>query len=350
MDSKNSGRKISKAKKGPAALWSFGKAKEAAKSRFALFPGGSGGFSKKIFSRGKAPLLLFLKGGALGLSAILPGVSGGTMAFILGLYRELIDEIAKIRAGHITLLPIFFRRGADSSPFPKLYNWSFLLPLAAGAALSLAAFAAAAPALIEANPLEFRSLIFGFVLASLFAPLKEMEKSFKTVSLLLASAAAHFSLFYFVGGIAEEGAAAAPPAAFLLWSAPAGLLAALALIIPGVSGAYLLILLGLYHPLLEAIRGFDLAALSLFAFGGIFGIVFAARGISRLLRLFFHEAMALICGLILGSLCAVWPFPGKSPLALLSFGPEQQSFFIWFGGAFALVLALTAARGLKKKP
>ena len=284
------------------------------------------------------------------------------MAFILGLYQKLINEIAKFRVRHAKVFLSFFSfRGSAISKalrfFLETYDWKFLMPLMAGAALSLAAFAAAAPPLIEARPLEFHSLIFGFVLASLFPLLKEMKKNFRVIALLLISFAAHFLFFYLTGSLAgeeEPRAGGLPPSSFF-WFAPAGFLAALAMIVPGLSGSYLLILMGLYRPFLEALNRWDFAAIACFAFGGVFGIFLMARWIKRLLESFFHESLAVIAGLILGSLYAVWPFPGESPFSVFSFwlffGPEQKIFFLWFGGAFAFILALGAAPGIfRKKP
>ena len=249
---------------------------------------------------GKQAPLLFLKGAALGISAVLPGLSGGTMAFVLGIYQKLIGEISKFQAGHarelfflpMLLFKLFFktRRAAAKRGLARLggiYEAGFWLPLLGGAALSLTMFAAFIPPLAKAHPLEFSSLVFGLVLASLAAPLKEMKKQAKTAFLFLASAAGAFLLFCWTGSFMEGDEALRLGGPLWIWLAPAGFLAAMAMMIPGLSGAYLLILLGLYHPMLEALRSLDPAALILFALGGIFGAAWMARWINALLKAFF---------------------------------------------------------------
>ena len=129
---------------------------------------------------------LFFKGMFMGLSIALPGISGGTMAFILGIYTKLIDEIAKFQVRDFKSPQTFFKK----------YDWLFLTPLLIGLICALVLFVFLAPPLITTFRFEFYSLIFGFVLASFYSPLKEVEKTLKTLVLFICFAFLSFGCFY----------------------------------------------------------------------------------------------------------------------------------------------------------
>ena len=246
----------------------------------------------------KEMVLLFVKGGVLGISAVLPGVSGGTAAFLLGLYEKLVHEISKIKPAHFLAFPF-----NKNHPLIKNYDWSFLLSLALGALASIVLFAFAASPFIKAWPEVFETLVFILVLISLYFPIRDIKRSQKILWLAGGSALVSFILFYTLKDMALF-----PKTDSFFWLFPAGALAGLALVVPGLSGSYLLVLFGLYESVLNTIKDFHILWLSLFAAGVFLGILLMARIMKSLLQNRFHETSGVIVGLILGSLCLLLPF------------------------------------------
>ena len=269
--------------------------------------------------------VLFFKGIFMGLSIMLPGISGGTMAFILGIYKKLIDEISRFHAGDFT----------SPRRFLKKYDWLFLTPLLTGGFFAVVLFVFLAPPLITAFQFEFYSLVFGFVLAGLYPPLKEVEKNRKTLIL--------FVFFAFVSVSCFVGTGATPfprEEVSLLWIFPAGALVSLALVVPGLSGSYLLILFGLYHSILKALRDLDLPVVSVFMAGAFLGLLLMARAMRFLLNRFPSETLSAVLGLVAGSLFVLQPFSGPAGgtgFFSSSLG-EKLTFLCWFSLSFCLTL------------
>ena len=238
----------------------------------------------------------FLQGAALGVSVIFPGLSAGTTAFLLGIYRKLVDEISKIQ---FTWLKASWNR---RHPVVQDLDGMFFIPLLSGACISLILFAWTAPALIQSYPKAFKMLVLGFVGG--FSALSLMDlywrKKLKDIYFFIASGLSMVLLFMVFRALP-------PPRSFFeiaapLALAPAGLSAGAALVLPGLSGAYLLALFGVYEDLLKALRDFDGVVLSLFILSAAAGAAAAAHLMSRLLKKYFYEVCASITGLILGSL------------------------------------------------
>ena len=272
--------------------------------------------------------VLFFKGVFMGLSLMLPGISAGTTAFILGIYKKLIDEISRFHAGDFTSL----RR------FLKKYDWPFLTPLLAGIFFAIVLFVFLAPPLITAFQFEFYSLVFGFVFAGLYPPLKEVKKNRKTLVL--------FVFFAFVSVSCFVAAGAAPfsrEEVSLLWIFPSGALVSLALVVPGLSGSYLLILFGLYHFILKALRDLNLPVVSVFAAGAFLGLLLMARAMKFLLNRFPSETLSAVLGLVTGSLFFLQPFSGSAGGAgfFSSSFEEKLTFLCWFALSFCLTLFIS---------
>ncbi|MCY4512454.1 MAG: DUF368 domain-containing protein [Bdellovibrionales bacterium] len=276
--------------------------------------------------------ILFLKGIFMGLSMALPGISGGTMAFILGIYKKLINEISKFHISDFKSPKTFFQK----------YDWLFLIPLLAGSISALALFVILAPPLITSFQFEFYSLIFGFILASLYLPLKEIEKSLKTLILFVCFTVLSFYSFYFTETISLSREQVS-----LFWIFPAGALVALALVVPGLSGSYLLILLGLYHYILTAFRDLNMFIIGVFIIGAFIGLISMARGMKFFLHRFPSETLSVILGLIVGSLYILWPFSeaaGGVDFLSSSFS-DKISFLLWFSLSFCLTLFISFLYG-----
>lgn len=246
----------------------------------------------------KEMALLFLKGSVLGLSTVLPGVSGGTAAFLLRLYEKLVHEISKIKSAHFLTFSF-----SKNHPFLRDYDWGFLLSLFLGAVVAIVIFPFVALPFIRAWPQGFKFLVFVLVLGSLYFPLRDIKKTLRVLFFVAGGAFFSFLLFYAL----KDVSLLRQTNSFLLFF-PAGLTAGLALVLPGLSGAYLLVLFGLYESVLEAVKNFQVFPLGLFALGVAFGGIAMARIMKNLLKSHFHETSGLIVGLILGSLSLVWPF------------------------------------------
>ena len=283
-------------------------------------------------------LTLFLKGVVLGLSMVLPGISGGTMAFIMGIYEKLILEISKTKVRHLknlfSLLSFNKKRiKKNLVVFKNLWDFKFLLPLLFGVLLSVVLFVKIFLPYIEKHSLQFYALVFGLVLASMFKPFKMMDKTFKTLSLFLLSFTISFFIFLssllsldlsplnlilqFISQFISGG-----PWLFVL----AGFLVAGALLVPGISGSYLLVIFGLYEKTLQALQKADLVVMGCFFSGAVLGAFLTAKGMQKLIKSYFHETMAVILGLILASLYSVYPLPKKSLTDFLTFDSQKQIF------------------------
>ena len=230
---------------------------------------------------------------------MLPGVSGGTAAFLLGLYEKLVYEISKIKPAHF--LTFSFKK---DHPLLKEYDWGFLGSLFLGAVVAIVIFPFAALPFIKAWPSVFKFLVFVLVLASLYFPLRDIKKTSQVLLFTVGGTIFSFALFY----VLKDVSLFRHTGSFSLLFFPAGVMAGLALVVPGLSGSYLLVLFGFYENVLEAVKSFHIFSLGLFTLGVLFGGIAMARIMRNLLKNHFHETSGLIVGLILGSLCLVWPF------------------------------------------
>ncbi len=234
----------------------------------------------------------------MGGADIIPGVSGGTVALIVGIYERLIHAIKEGFAALVSLL-----RG-DIAAFREHFGeieWLLILPLFAGIATSLLLGAAIIPGLLDRHPIEMRALFFGLIVGSLFIPWRRMEsRGPQEIALGLAAAALAFLL---VGLPGRETADPSLIGVFFMAS-----VAICAMILPGVSGAFLLLVFGIYQPTLEAIHDRDLLYITVFGAGAAAGIGSFSGLLDWLLRQYHDMTMAVLIGLMTGSLRALWPW------------------------------------------
>ena len=239
----------------------------------------------------------------MGGADIIPGVSGGTMALIVGVYKSLIDAIGDAFSAVLTLARGRFR---DAFAQFRALEWGLLLPLAGGIFTAIGIGSLFVPELLERYPVQCRALFFGLVAASLVVPWRE-RKTRQTWHLAVAAVAAVVA--FVLVGLPRSGDAADP--GFFRIAATAAV-AINAMILPGVSGAFLLEVFGLYRPTLEALRALDLAYVATFALGAGLGLGFAAKGLSWLLDRHHDLTMTVLVGLLAGSLRALWPWVGTA--------------------------------------
>jgi len=243
----------------------------------------------------RAYFVLFLKGMAMGAADVVPGVSGGTIAFISGIYEELLRSI---RACTPFALASLFRDGPKV--FWRRINGTFLSVLFSGILFSIATLARLITYLLDHQPLLLWSFFFGLIVASiLFIWRQLVRKGFWEY------------LFLLVGLCAALASAFAPPVQleptlFVVFGA--GMLAICAMILPGISGSFILLLLGMYSVILGAVSSADFSLLTIFALGCAAGLMLFSRLLSWLLSRFHWVTLSVLTGFLAGSLVMVWPW------------------------------------------
>lgn len=242
----------------------------------------------------KYSLLLF-KGLAMGAADVVPGVSGGTIAFITGIYSELIESL---RSFNLASLGLLFK--GQISSFWKKINGSFLLALFSGILISIFSLARLMQYLLANWPVLVWSFFFGLVLVSGFIVLRKISAwNIARISALVSGIVVMVVVTTFTP--AETGEA--------YWFIfIAGAIAICAMILPGISGAFILLILGKYQFILQAVSSLDLPVLAIFGAGVVTGLLSFANLLSWLLRRFHDITIALLSGFIIGSLNKIWPW------------------------------------------
>ena len=238
---------------------------------------------------------LILRGLCMGTADVIPGVSGGTMALITGIYDELVATIAGINAGVI--------RSFFAARFAELLvrlNVGFLLPLLAGIFIAVVSLARAITYLLETYPVPTWGFLTGLILASAYVVGRRIEGW--GVGSMLALAAGV--------GIGYGVTMLLPMQTGVEWYkfTLSGAVASIAMILPGISGSFLLVLLGKYQQVLSAIHERDLFIIFFFGCGFLAGILAFSRLLKRLLASHHNTVMTLLVGLMLGSVRKVWPW------------------------------------------
>jgi putative membrane protein len=250
-----------------------------------------------IRSTGRA-IVHFLEGVAIGAANVVPGVSGGTMALIFGIYERLIDLLGSLfRAG----LRLVRFDASGSISILRGVDWPFLAALFGGILVAPVLGAALIPDLMRAWPEASRSLFFGLILGSLPIPwLRIHRRSSRNIMVALVAAAISFVL---VGVPPRELADPGLLAVFL-----SAAVAICAMILPGISGAFLLLVLGMYDPVLSAVDARDWTVILVFCAGAGLGLGSFALGLKALLARAHDATMAALVGLMAGSLRSLWPW------------------------------------------
>ena len=240
-------------------------------------------------------LWLVLKGMAMGAADVVPGVSGGTIAFISGIYEELITSINGIRPA---LFKVFRTQGFRA--FWKQLNGSFLLAVLSGIAISVLSLARGISWLLTHQPILLWSFFFGLVLASVFYVARDISKwSLAVIAMGIVGAAAAYA----VVSLPVSQSQGSLPYLFL-----SGALAICAMILPGISGAFILVLLGSYKTVLDAVHQRDLQIILVVGAGAVIGLLSFARLLKWMFASFKNGTLALLTGFIIGSLPKIWPW------------------------------------------
>jgi len=252
-------------------------------------------------------IIITLKGMAMGAADVVPGVSGGTIAFISGIYEELITSINNIDLSLITVL-----RKEGVKAFWNKINGNFLLALFAGIFISVLSLAKFLSWLLENEPVLLWSFFFGLVVASVFFVGKEIQKwNLGTVVVFVLGAV----VAYFITELPVSENTDSLPYLFM-----SGALAVCAMILPGISGAFILVLLGSYKTILDAVHERDIKIVLTVALGAIVGLLSFARLLKWMFSNYKNSTLALLTGFILGSLNKIWPW--KKVLQTRTFGEK----------------------------
>ncbi|MFK7159554.1 DUF368 domain-containing protein [Marinospirillum sp. MEB164] len=238
---------------------------------------------------------IFLRGMLMGAADLVPGISGGTVAFISGIYLRLIHALQAI---HPRLLPLWHQQGIKK--VLEACDALFLFTLLAGILTSVALFAHLFSWLLAHYPYPLQGFFFGLVSASALVLAREVPQ-WKL----------HYLLLLFLGGLLSLSLAWLLPALGDLSPLTffvAGMIAICAMILPGISGSFLLLIMGLYAPLLQAVRDVNWMLLGAFALGGIAGLLAFAQILGWLFARFRYATFAFLFGFVVASLKHLWPW------------------------------------------
>lgn len=241
-------------------------------------------------------LVITLKGMAMGAADVVPGVSGGTIAFISGIYEELLTSISSIKFSSIKLL-----KDKGFKVFWETINGNFLVALLVGIFISILSLAKLISWLLENEPILVWSFFFGLVLASILFIGKQITKwTILSVVLFLVGALVAYYITTLQPLVSENSS---PLFLFI-----AGAIAICAMILPGISGSFILVLLGAYKPVLDAIHDKDFKLLTILASGAIIGLLSFSKVLKWLFNHYKNLTLAVLTGFILGSLNKIWPW------------------------------------------
>ena len=258
---------------------------------------------------------LGLRGMAMGAADLVPGVSGGTVAFIVGIYEELLTTIGGLGLGTVRDL---FRDGPVATW--RRYNLGFLAALGAGIVTAVALLAGLLHHLLAEHPVLLWSFFFGLVAASVPLMLREIPRSNRggaTGVALLAGA----GIAWWLTGLPPLVQSDAPLFLFV-----SGAIAICAMILPGISGSFILVLLGAYSAVIGALKELDLVRIAAFAGGALGGLLGFSKGLGWVFRRHRAFALALLSGFLVGSLRKLWPW--KENLEMLFTHSDGRSEYL----------------------
>ena len=244
----------------------------------------------------KEYVVISLKGMAMGAADVVPGVSGGTIAFISGIYEELLNSISSF---NFSLINVFKNEGFKSV-WIKV-NGNFLVSLFVGILISVLSLAKLIESMLENHPIVIWSFFFGLVLASIIYVGKQITKWTKGSFLCLILGA--ILAFYITTLNPMVSANSSPWFLFLV-----GMIAICAMILPGISGSFILVLLGAYKPVLNALNTKDFVSIIIFLVGAVLGLLSFSRMLKWLFSTYKNYTLATLTGFIIGSLNKIWPW------------------------------------------
>lgn len=291
-------------------------------------------------------LLIGLKGMGMGAADVIPGVSGGTIAFLTGIYQELIESIKSINGKSLKLL-----FSGKIKEFWKAINANFLISIATGIFISFLSLSKLMVYLMDNHPVALWSFFFGLIVASAIHILKEVRFSISNTIALLAGIACGVA-------ICLLSPAKTPDSLWFIFLC--GSIAICAMILPGISGSFILLLLGKYEYMLDALGNLHIPVIIVFMVGALIGLVLFSRLLSWLMKHYYQIAISVLSGIMIGSLVKVWPWqrlfesgiswptlPFSDGVAVSGHIPDAV-IFAALGCMLVFILELLAKRTTKK--
>ena len=248
---------------------------------------------------------LFFKGVFMGIADAIPGVSGGTIALLLGIYEELISTISGLNFSLITKL-----KNNGFKSFWESLNGNFLITLVLGIVISLILFVKISANLLSSHPLYVWSFFLGLILATVYVIYKLIE-SWNLVNIISTLLMIVFSILLTSDSlnISDD--------TNLFYILICGIIASSAMILPGISGSLILVILGVYKILVEALDNLDIKIITSFIVGAIIGVISFSKILKWLFKNYKSLAYSIMLGLVIGSIEKIWPW-NKSFSAELS--------------------------------
>jgi putative membrane protein len=238
---------------------------------------------------------LFVKGMLMGIAEIIPGVSGGTLAFITGIYTELVDSIKSVNLGSLKLLFKF-----QFKKFWKQINGNFLFTLFIGMISSILILSRFIIFLLDNHHFKIWGFFFGLILSSAFI-------IFKSISKLNTKSYVFLSLGFVISGyISLVAPSSTPNTYFFIFIS--GAIAISAMILPGISGSFILVFLSKYEFILSSLNSLEINVLTVFLAGCVTGLVTFSRLLSYLFKNYYDSVVSILVGFLMGSLIKIWPF------------------------------------------
>lgn len=276
----------------------------------------------------KEVFLNLLRGSLIGTAEVIPGVSGGTVALVVGVYNRIIDSAVNFVKGSVAL----FSSPAKAVTHFRQIDFTLILPLLLGMGFALIVGAALIEPLLHDQPVVMRAVFAGMITASIYVPLKLSGRLGVGTGVLFAIGA----VLAFVLTSLPRLEAGSPA---IWWVAASAALAVCALVLPGVSGSFLLLSLGMYEPTISAVNDRDFGYLGVFLLGAVLGLASFALVMQYLLSRFPAQTLSLMAGLMLGSLRALWPWQSEAGELIPISDPAAT--FAWFAlGAFLVIFLI----------
>ncbi|TQO18835.1 putative membrane protein [Rhodoglobus vestalii] len=285
------------------------------------------------------------RGALIGFAEIVPGVSGGTIALLVGVYETLIDGAGHLARGVARTIGDGIRgRGLSlaSAHFHSV-RWNVVLPIGIGMLLAIVVGAALLAPLLEAYPAGTRAVFAGLIAASLIVPARMVGGRWTPQEILIGLLAA--ALTFALTGLPRAGEAEPT----LLIVAVAAAFAICALVLPGVSGSYVLLIVGMYAPTLAAVNDRNFAYLGTFILGAIVGLGLFVSALQWLLHNRRRITLVIMTGLMLGSLRALWPWQTESGAILPPADDLGPVLLLILAGASVVLGIMAAEAALMKR-
>lgn len=246
-------------------------------------------------------LYTVVRGGLIGTAEVMPGVSGGTIALVTGVYEAIITS-----AGHVlsALRALFTDRARARREFARA-DWGVILPLLLGMIPAVLLAARLLAPLVEQHPIPVLGLFLGMTATAIIVPISMKGTAWSPAQVLIAAAVA-FGVFFLVG-LPPGQLEPVGPVVFL-----GAAVAVCALVLPGTSGAFFLLTLGIYEPTLDALNSGNLGYIATFVAGALTGFALFVKGLQWLLSVKRQITLVVLTGVVTGALRALWPWQGES--------------------------------------